>query len=193
MPPELVGKVRLRMASDDSPGTPARKRVGRTPGVACHSSTTTQAPEEVVSTLAAQRRYLAEELETVCGLRTSALVEAFAAVPREDFLPRGPWMIRSETDYLSGVARRTPDDDLAMCIDRLALSPGQRVLHIGCGLGYYSALIARCVGLAGHVVAVEDPHDESGDSGFTDRGSACLRNTLSVCVALCPARSRAVS
>jgi protein-L-isoaspartate(D-aspartate) O-methyltransferase len=133
-----------------------------------------------VSTLAAQRRYLAEELETVCGLRTSALVEAFATVPREDFLPRGPWMIRSETDYLSGVARRTPDDDarwvchnvavaidperqlfngapslLAMCIDRLALSSGQRVLHIGCGLGYYSALIARCVGPAGHVVAVE--------------------------------------
>ena len=133
-----------------------------------------------MSTLAAQRRYLAEELETVCGLRTSALVEAFATVPREDFLPRGPWMIRSETDYLSGVTRRTPDDDarwvchnvavaidpdrqlfngapslLAMCIDRLALSPGQRVLHIGCGLGYYSALIARCVGPAGHVVAVE--------------------------------------
>src|SRR5262245_41246366 len=89
-------------------------------------------------------------------------------------------MIRGETDYLSGVARRTPDDDarwvshnvavaidperqlfngapslLAMCIDRLALSPGQRVLHIGCGLGYYSALMARCVGPAGHVVAVE--------------------------------------
>jgi protein-L-isoaspartate(D-aspartate) O-methyltransferase len=127
-----------------------------------------------VSNLAAQRRYLAEELETVCGLRTSALVEAFATVPREDFLPHGPWMIRSETDCLSGVSRHTPDDDarwvchnvavaidpdrrlfngahsvLALCIDRLDLAPGQRV----------------------NVVAVEDPHDESGDcwlhgSGF---------------------------
>lgn len=133
-----------------------------------------------MSTLAEQRRYLAEELETVCGLRTSALIDALATVPREDFLPRGPWLIRSETDHLSGASRHTPDGDarwvchnvavaidparqlfngapsvLAMCIDRLELSPGQRVLHIGCGLGYYSALIARCVGAAGHVVAVE--------------------------------------
>lgn len=133
-----------------------------------------------MSTLADQRRYLAEELETVCGLRTSALVEAFATVPREDFLPRGPWLIRSESDYFSGAPRHTPDDDarwvchnvavaidperqlfngapsvLAMCIDRLDLSRGQRVLHIGCGLGYYSALMARCVGPDGHVVAVE--------------------------------------
>ena len=133
-----------------------------------------------MSTLTDQRRYLAEELETVCGLRTSALVEAFATVPREDFLPRGPWLIRSESDYFSGAPRHTPDDDarwvyhnvavaidperqlfngapsvLAMCIDRLDLSPGQRVLHIGCGLGYYSALMARCVGPEGHVVAVE--------------------------------------
>jgi hypothetical protein len=51
--------------------------------------------EETVSTLADQRRYLAEELETVCGLHTSALVEAFATVPREDFLPSGAWLIRS--------------------------------------------------------------------------------------------------
>lgn len=133
-----------------------------------------------MSTLADQRRFLAEELETVCGLRTSALIEAFATVPREDFLPRGPWLIRSETDYFSGVARHTPDDDarwvchnvavaidperqlfngapslLALCIDRLDLAPGQRVLHIGCGLGYYSALMARCVGPAGQVVAVD--------------------------------------
>jgi len=116
----------------------------------------------------------------VCGLRTIALVEAFATVPREEFLPSGPWLIRSETDYFSGVPRQTPDDNarwvchnvavaidparqlfngapsvLATCIDRLDLAPGQRVLHIGCGLGYYSALMARCVGPAGHVVAVE--------------------------------------
>jgi protein-L-isoaspartate(D-aspartate) O-methyltransferase len=133
-----------------------------------------------VSTLVDQRRYLAEELETVCGLRTPALIEALATVPREDFLPRGPWLIRSESDYFSGAPRQTPDDDarrvchnvavaidperqlfngapsvLAMCIDRLELAPGQRVLHVGCGLGYYSALMARCVGPDGHVVAME--------------------------------------
>jgi protein-L-isoaspartate(D-aspartate) O-methyltransferase len=127
-----------------------------------------------------QRRYFAEELEAVCGLRSPALVDAFATVAREEFLPAGPWLIRSETDYLSGVPRRTPDAHarrvchnvavaidptrhlfngapslIALCLDRLDLMPGHRVLHVGCGLGYYSAVMAQCVGPTGHVVAVE--------------------------------------
>jgi protein-L-isoaspartate O-methyltransferase len=58
--------------------------------------------EEVISILTDQRRYLAEELETVCGLRTSALVESFATVPREDFLPRAVEV----DDALADAARR---------------------------------------------------------------------------------------
>jgi len=137
-----------------------------------------------MSGLLEQRRYFAEELQAVCGLRSQALVDAFATVPREDFLPPGPWVIRSETDYFSGAPRQTPDADarrvchnvavaidparqlfngapslLGLCIDRLELAPGQRVLHVGCGLGYYSAVMARCVGPGGAIVAVEvDPH-----------------------------------
>ena len=133
-----------------------------------------------MSHLLDQRRYFAEELEAICGLRTPALVDAFAAVPREQFLPPGPWVIRSETDYLTGAPRHTPDADprrvyhnvavaidparqlfngapslLGLCVDRLELAPGQRVLHVGCGLGYYSAVMARCVGPSGDIVAVE--------------------------------------
>jgi protein-L-isoaspartate(D-aspartate) O-methyltransferase len=133
-----------------------------------------------MSALREQRRYFAEELEAVCGLRTPALVDAFASVPREAFLPPGPWLIRSETDYLSGAPRHTPDADarrvchnvavaidparqlfngapslLGTFIDRLGLEPGQRVLHVGCGLGYYSAVMARCVGPSGRIVAVD--------------------------------------
>jgi protein-L-isoaspartate(D-aspartate) O-methyltransferase len=136
-----------------------------------------------VNDLPARRRYFAEELEAICGLRTPALVEAFATVAREDFLPAGPWLVRSEMDYLSGPPRQTPDADvrrlshniavaidparllfngapslLGTCVDRLELAAGQRVLHVGCGLGYYSAVMAHCVGPAGRVVAVEvDP------------------------------------
>jgi protein-L-isoaspartate(D-aspartate) O-methyltransferase len=40
-------------------------------------------------------------------------------------------------------------------IDRLALREGGRVLHIGAGLGYYSAIMARVVGPSGMVVALE--------------------------------------
>jgi protein-L-isoaspartate(D-aspartate) O-methyltransferase len=133
-----------------------------------------------MSDLELQRRFFAEEVEAICNLQTRALVEALATVPRERFLPPGPWVVRSETDYFVGTPRRTPDADprrvyhnlsiaiepdrqlfngapslLALCIDRLGIRPGARVLHVGCGLGYYSALMAHCVGPAGHVVAVE--------------------------------------
>ena len=129
--------------------------------------------------LAQRRRFFAEEIEAVAHLRTAGLVEAFASVPRERFLPPGPWILKSEGD-VGGPPRQTPDADprriyhnlgvgivpsrqlfngspslLGMCIDALALTPGARVLHVGCGLGYYTALMAHCVGSSGRVVTVE--------------------------------------
>jgi protein-L-isoaspartate(D-aspartate) O-methyltransferase len=44
---------------------------------------------------------------------------------------------------------------LARMIDRLALGPGGSVLHIGAGLGYYSAIMAHVVGPSGSVTALE--------------------------------------
>jgi protein-L-isoaspartate(D-aspartate) O-methyltransferase len=113
------------------------------------------------------------------NLASSSIVEALAAVPREQFLPPGPWTIRGEADVQAS-PRRTPDADarhvyhnvavaidpsrmlfngapgiLAMAIDALSLAPGQRVLHVGTGLGYYTAIAAHCVGSAGRVVGVE--------------------------------------
>ena len=40
------------------------------------------------------RRYYAEEIAAYCNLRSDALVEALASVPREQFLDPGPWLIR---------------------------------------------------------------------------------------------------
>lgn len=137
--------------------------------------------------LEARRRFYAEEIETLAGLRTPALVEALATVPRERFLPPGPWFVRTEADF-GGPARRTPDADprhvyhnlaiaidparqlfngqpslVAMLIEALAPAPGGRVLHVGAGTGYYSALMARAVGASGRVVAIEvDPALASG-------------------------------
>jgi protein-L-isoaspartate(D-aspartate) O-methyltransferase len=106
-------------------------------------------------------------------------VEALAAVPRERFLPPGPWTIRGEADFQQP-PRTTPDADprhvyhnlaiaidparqlfngapglLAMAIDVLMLEAGHRVLHVGCGTGYYTALMAQCVGASGRVVAID--------------------------------------
>mgnify|MGYP000740105063 CR=1 FL=1 len=113
--------------------------------------------------------------------------EAFAAIPRELFagpapwsiLASGPWRGRSDaTPYV-----QTPDDDPAFlyqdvlvaldverginigepslhahCLDALALQPGETVLQVGTGSGYYTAILAHLVGAAGLVHALEiDP------------------------------------
>jgi protein-L-isoaspartate(D-aspartate) O-methyltransferase len=132
-----------------------------------------------------RRRFFAEELEAVCKLRTPALVEAFARVPRDQFLPPGPWTVLSEAGetYMMGAALRTrltPDADparvhhniavaidsdrqlfngqpgtLGAWIDALDLAPGARILHVGAGLGYYTAVMGECVGSGGRVLAFE--------------------------------------
>jgi protein-L-isoaspartate(D-aspartate) O-methyltransferase len=130
-------------------------------------------------TLEARRRFYAEEIEATSNLKHSAVVDALASVPRERFLGPGPWTIRGEADFQSG-PRQTPDADprhvyhnlaiaidparqlfngapglVAMAIDRLGPQPGQRVLHIGSATGYYTAIMASCVGSSGQVVAIE--------------------------------------
>jgi protein-L-isoaspartate(D-aspartate) O-methyltransferase len=128
-----------------------------------------------------RRRFFAEELEAVCTLRSPSLVDAFATVPREQFLPPGPWTVMADGDVMAGMRfRATPDADpariyhniavaidptrqlfngqpgtLGAWIDALNLSAGARALHVGCGLGYYTAVMAYCVGPAGRVVAFE--------------------------------------
>lgn len=132
-----------------------------------------------MSDLAARRRFFAEEVQTVANLRSPALVEALATVPRERYLPPGPWTIRSDSDF-GAPPRATPDADprhvyhnvgvaidfarmlfngvpglLAMAIDRLDVKPGDRVLHLGAGTGYYTALLAQVVGESGRVLGLE--------------------------------------
>lgn len=128
------------------------------------------------------RRFFAEEIAAVANLQSRALVEAFAAVPREEFLGPGPWMIAYPDQTRPGrVLYRTTEDadprriyhnvlvaidparelnnghpsSLAMWIDALQLREGARVFHVGCGVGYYTAVIAHVVGPTGQVVALE--------------------------------------
>ena len=39
------------------------------------------------------RRFYAEEIAAVAGLRSQVLIKAFATVPREHFLGPGPWKL----------------------------------------------------------------------------------------------------
>jgi protein-L-isoaspartate(D-aspartate) O-methyltransferase len=127
------------------------------------------------------RRLYAEELRHCAGVRSERVVQAFATVPRERFLAPGPWTLLPA----SGLDRAfvTPDADprrlyhnvlvpidperhlnngepalWAKLMDQLCLARGQRILHIGAGTGYYSAILAEIVGRGGQVTAIElDP------------------------------------
>jgi hypothetical protein len=56
------------------------------------------------------RRFYADEIATLANLRTPALADALATIPRERFLPPGPWLIKTEADF-GAPARPTPDAD----------------------------------------------------------------------------------
>ena len=131
------------------------------------------------------RRFYADEIRFVANLDSQELVEAFARVPREKFIGPGPWQVGSaEVRALAaaGLGRATyvPVDDarhlyhnvvvvidaardinngqpsaLAHWISALELQPGNRVYHLGCGVGYYTAIIAEVVGPTGSVVGTE--------------------------------------
>ncbi len=132
-----------------------------------------------MSDLELRRRFFAEEIEAVANVRSTHLVDALARVPRERFLPPGPWRVRGEGD-VQARPRLTPDANparvyhnvavaidaerqlfngapgvLATALDALELSPGARVLHVGAGLGYYTAVVAQAIGSTGRVLGVE--------------------------------------
>jgi protein-L-isoaspartate(D-aspartate) O-methyltransferase len=101
---------------------------------------------------------------------------AFEAVPREMFLPPGPWHIEAG----SGGYIETPNadvrflyQDVLVAIDKnrgvnngqpsghaqfmglLEPRPGETVVHIGAGTGYYSAILSILVAPGGRVAAFE--------------------------------------
>jgi protein-L-isoaspartate(D-aspartate) O-methyltransferase len=107
------------------------------------------------------------------------LVDAFAKVPRELFVGPGPWQIPvhggymdSETDdpailYQDINIALAPEPGInngqpslhAHCIKAIAPEPGEVVVHVGAGTGYYTAILAELVGDTGRVHAYEVNHD----------------------------------
>ena len=131
--------------------------------------------------LATVRRNFANRIAAIAQVNSLDLVEALANVPREDFVGPGPWKVM-RPPYTGGYAE-TPDADprhlydsvvvaldasryvnngepsgLAAWLDALEIGRGCRVLHIGCGLGYYTAVVAHATSSRGAVLALEaDP------------------------------------
>lgn len=128
-----------------------------------------------------RQRYV-EEIRTNAKVCSTTLLQAFSAVSRENFVGRGPWKVfsRSPGDFQSQVTEVADPAELyrdvavlldasrnlangnpgtlARWLDALNLGKGDSVFHLGCGTGYYTAVMAAAVGATGQVTAAEiDP------------------------------------
>jgi protein-L-isoaspartate(D-aspartate) O-methyltransferase len=131
------------------------------------------------SDLRQARRRFANEIQQLGQIRSTGLIEGLATVPRESFMGPGPWKIVRAAEMAKGY-QVTPDSNplhlyenvlvalderrmlnngepvaLLLFLDSLTLSAGDRFLHIGCGVGYYTAIATYAIGARGAVVAVE--------------------------------------
>lgn len=85
------------------------------------------------------------------------LDDAFAALPRTQFLPEDQRPYAAQDRPLpigEGQTSSQPSTVRAM-LALLDVRPGQRVLDVGAGSGWTTALLARLVGPTGRVVGVE--------------------------------------
>lgn len=123
------------------------------------------------------RRCYAEEFAYTAHLTSAAVIRAFARVPRERYLGPGPWRIfqpyaRSYWTTPDANPRHLYHDVLvaidetrllnngqpsflAFLIEALGLQEGDHAVHVGCGTGYFTAILAELVGPTGHVTATE--------------------------------------
>ncbi len=126
------------------------------------------------------RALYARQIKTTANIRSESLVRALATVPREEFVGVGPWrtlarpapgqreaIISDVSDpgelyadvavYLDQSKNLTNGNPstLAPWLDALGLSEGKSAFHLGCGTGYYTAVMAEVVGSSGRILAAE--------------------------------------
>lgn len=131
------------------------------------------------------RRFYADEVRIAANVHSREVVEAFASVPREKFMGPAPWLVASPEMFsmvfmgLEGGGYLTTENPrdlyhnvlvaldadkqvnnaqpsaMARWIEMLELRPGDAVYHLGCGVGYYTAIMAEIVGSSGRVAASE--------------------------------------
>lgn len=129
--------------------------------------------------LADLRRAYAHNVLAVAGVTSPALERAYATVPREAYVGPGPWTLygasgkietadaNPEHLYANVLVAILPEKRInngepsghAMWLAAADPKPGDHVVHIGVGTGYYTAILAELVGPTGQVTAIEyDAH-----------------------------------
>jgi protein-L-isoaspartate(D-aspartate) O-methyltransferase len=130
-----------------------------------------RAQELAIIRLAYAKQILAE-----AQVNDQHLEQAFAQVPREDFLGPGPWVIPR---WLGGYRPTPTADPVYLYIDNVvqiiadrhvnngqpsgharwiasaSIKQGEHVVHIGTGTGYYTAIMSHLAGPSGQVTGIE--------------------------------------
>jgi protein-L-isoaspartate(D-aspartate) O-methyltransferase len=135
------------------------------------------------------RRAFAKQILAAAGAEHSGVEAGFAAVRREEFLGPGPWRVlrwgRGYVPTPSGDPVYLLTDDVVAILPERHINNGQpslhawlmasagprrgeHVVHIGAGVGYYTAVLAHAVGTTGKVTAIEF------DPGLAERARANL-------------------
>jgi protein-L-isoaspartate(D-aspartate) O-methyltransferase len=145
----------------------------------------------------AHRRNYALQLLAKAGVDDNArLLAAFACVPREDYVGPPPWIFDdifgsgyrpvASTDPIvlyqdvlvglkteKGINNGSPSLHAA-AFDAFKIREGETVVHMGAGVGYYTAIMAELVGPSGRVIGVEY------DASLAQRAKANLASYANV-------------
>ncbi len=93
-------------------------------------------------------------------LRTDKVIEAFRSIDRRDFVPEDKKDLAYEDVVIpvkEGVTLSQPSV-VAIMIEELSPEEGNKILEIGTGTGYTTAILSKLVGDSGKVISIEiDP------------------------------------
>ena len=113
---------------------------------------------ETMTDFAAERDAMIERQIHSRGIRDPKILEAFRAVPREEFLAADYREAAFGDHPLPIEAGQTISQPyiVALMIQAAEIKPGDRVLEVGAGSGYAAAVMSR---IAGQVIAIERQPD----------------------------------
>jgi len=111
-----------------------------------------------MSDFATLREHMVERQIAARGLNDPRLLDAFRAVPREDFISGDYADYAYQDSPLPIESGQTISQPyiVALTIDSAGIKPGDKVLEVGAGSGYAAAVIGQ---IAAQVIAIERHHE----------------------------------